>query len=401
MLKNISSIKYTENLLLVQNGFAYLAQTAFFSLAAVYFANVLNYSLQTTAWMMVYISIVLRTTRILFSPILDLIPFNVAFPFSLLLCAFGFLGLGIVKNPFYVALVILPIGIGYGVNNILIKYVLSEIKSNNSTLNRFTKFGVSVNLGAAIGPLVGNFFISSHYQFGVSAFCSGIFFIAFFIAILIAKDNKLNYPKQKWSKTIIKYLRLPNYRNYFILSCIGWFFYSQLISALPLLMSEGLSAEKLIGFIFFINALISILFPIKLMKVVQEHTLDKRKILNFSFCLYTTGFLIVAFFPNLIFLFLSVIIISFAEIIMLPTLNSYLIQIIPSEERIVGFTLSSLTMGFGEGIGAFIGTHAIAIGEKYNQWHLPFILISIISVFLMVAGFLIHKKSLKKVVHFG
>lgn len=389
-------VKKVENLLFIQNGLAYIAQTAFFSLASVYFVDILHYSLSTTAVMLFYSSMVVRTSRIIFLPILDAVNFNISFPFSLLLCSLGFMGLAIVSNPIGVALMILPIGIGYGVNNILIKFALSEVNNDQPMIRRFAKYSISVNLGAALGPLIGNLFISNHYKVGITLFSSAIFMIAFVVSSFATKKASFHAVRQNWPSAILKLFSLSEFRHYFVLSCLGWFLYGQFCSSLPLFVSQNLAKKEYVGIIFFINAIVAIVCPMQAVKTIQKYTKDEQLILMISFSFYTLGLFMVGVFPDLIFIFVAVIMMSLGEVLMLPTLNSYLTRITSSEERIVSFTLASLTMGIGEATGSFAGTYAIKLGEYYQQLNLPFLVLATIAILFLIFGYALQKRRPRK-----
>lgn len=375
--------------LLSQNMLCYFAKSAFFSLASVYFVSTLHYSLSITAIMLVYIVLTMRLLRIFLAPVIDVIPFKIALTGSMLFCCIGFIILAFVRSPIFVALAILPVSIGFGVNNILIKYAVSLLNLNHDSLKKFARFSISVNLGTTLGPLIGNFFIYKNNQLGLCFFSASIFFICAIFSLFISNIDSIKTEKQQWFKTIKKYFVSSEFTSFFIISIIGWFFYGQLFSSLPLFVSEGLHASRFVFLIFTINSLVCVFLPVLMSNFLKTSIKNKKNILLIAFSSYTAGFLLLCLFPNLITVILAALFFSLGEIIILPSLNACLTSITASNERIISFTLSALAAGIGEGLGSLTGTYAIKLGQYLHQWRASFLFLLLLSlIFLFVSRYL-------------
>ncbi len=386
-------------LLVAENSIANIGHYAAFAIITIYLLTVVKFSVLTTSYMLLFISISFKFSRVIFASLLGYIHPRLIMPLSLGMCSIGYLALAFFTTPFSVFMILFIIGVGYGINNLLIKLFASIPDTNNieqSTLVKFSIISVGINIAAAIGPLISNVLylhlpLQSVFIFSALVYATSCV-IAIFLPITIQQHM---IPK----KQIIKNLVLC-FKNYdlllaSILSIFYWFLYAQFYSSMPIYIAKGIHYPQFLGSFFTLNALIVILFSTFMARFAINKNLSNRFLINAAFFLFVIGFYLLWARNNIIFTYIVFVIWTFAEIMMVPAISALLINNLAINLRLIALTINTACMGIGEGLGNFFGAYLSGLCLKTGNWSDLFAVLLTISIIFFFTGlFFSYKQKL-------
>ncbi len=380
---NMNTQNKTFSLLLWCNGLANLGHFTAYSLMAIYFLNNLHLTVETISIILLFFAIALKTSRIIFAPLINLINTRYIMFYSMIICASGYTLLGYTQSSWLIVAALLTISIGYGTNGLLIRAATSYLKSN-STLMRFAALNMVTNFAAALGPLIGNSLMLKYPQYGFCFFSASIFALGAMIVWLFPltiSHEKINI--NQWFNGILCQFYSKRIRSTLFITVLLWLLLAQLFSLVPLYVVKGLLAQNLLGSIYLINSSIIVIFTLPIIKWIAYKKLTLYQQLLISLWLFLIGFLILTSHQNIICLYLAVIFWSLAEIISTPMLNILVINSTQKNMRLIGFAINALAMGVGEGIGNFIGVILAGYSYANNCWNLAFSLFALLIIFFI------------------
>lgn len=230
---------------------------------------------------------------------------------------------------------------------------IADLVPDSKFLEGFSIIRIGGNVGWIIGPIMGGYLyeFSKSIYFFISALFSilgGLIFLLFFKNI----DQKYEYHK----RTIYRYIF---HNRLFMIFCGISFFMmlttSQLLSSLPYYLNKYRNVNpSFIGYIFSLNGLTVILFQIPILKLFKN--IDSFLGMSLGALLYGSGYFMVGYCTDTFHYFLIVFIISLAETIVLPLVQSSVVNLSSKTTfgRYMGFFgIISVT---GWSIGPMIGT---------------------------------------------
>ncbi len=384
MLKQYN--RSTWSFLLMENMLSNLGLFSLYALLSVYFLTILKYSPLLTSYLLLFSALSLRVTRIVFSPLINFFGTKQTFVYSLGLCALGCFLMGLTASPWVIMICLILLGTGYGTNSLLIKVFTAAAmsKSQDTHFMKYAKMSVATNIGAAFGPLIGNYLMLHHPKEWLCFFPA----IIFFISAIVAKLSFSKFPETEPTKIsiegIVAHFKIKSLRGPIILTIFGWFLYAQFFTSLPIFVSNGLMRKNLLGVLFFINAAIVILFSVPIGKFAIRILKNEFTIIACSFGLFAIGFFALGSFHYIITAYFAIFIWTVAEILLIPALSALVASGCPKEHHTVGFAMNALAMGIGEGAGNFSGTFLSGFGLRFNAWNITFLSLTIISALFTI-----------------
>lgn len=378
----------TYVLLLWCNGLSSFGHFSAYGLLAIYFINTVKVPIEKVSFILLFFAIVLRASRLIFAPLIEIFSVRSALFYSMISCAFGYALLIEAKAIPIIFFALLLIGIGYGTNGLIIRSIISFVKKNN-TLSGYAALNMVTNLAAAVGPLCGTLFMTKYPHYGLCLFSASVFAITATIIGLFPIHSYSEMDNVFCFKGLFKLFFDKNFRFVFYITIFSWFLLAQFFSLLPLYLTKGLNSSFLLGSIYLLNSTIIVLFSLPLNRWITHRSISLFWQLFFSFLLFFIGFLMLILFQNRGGFYLSILAWSFAESVMTPALNFLIIKVTQPNLRFSGFAMNGIAMGIGEGIGNFTGVTIASYCLAAQQWNSAFCLLACLSL-----GFCFYCKKL-------
>ena len=266
--------------------------------------------------------------------------------------------------------------------------LISEIVNPNQRRPAYALNRLAINIGMSIGPVVGGFLalINFHILFyvdGITSILAGLFLIFNY------KEEKLTHIKDK--RTYANVTASIKKQNIFFDSRLLYFLlallpivmvYFQHQAAMPVFLVQELHfSAATYGILFTINTVLIILVEVPLNNSLT-HWSDK-KLLSIGSILCGIGFGAMAFTKDIYSIALSIVIWTFAEMIIFPTSSAYMSEIAPKDRRgeYMGIYQSGFNLAYT--IGPWLGTAVLENFGSTTLWIGTFFF-GVISAILML-----------------
>lgn len=347
------------------------------SVLPVYFTDILCINNNYVGFYLLFGSFASKGARILGAPFISLLPTKLIYP---ILCGTGAVGYFILATStsfFFICCALLMIGFGYGSNSIYTKAALADPSLPNTLNYRYAKLNVCLNIAAAIGPLVATWLFTTVEPLLPFMISAALVTIAGLVA-LIVHNGELDMPKQGNLLAAFKahICSLPLNLS-FILTVIIWASYAQISSSVPLFVNEHLKAFQWFGPLLTLNAILVIFFSIPISNFFTKMNTSEYDLCGIGFILFACSFIVMYYSQSIFMMSVAIIVFTFAEILIIPTVSAILITHLPDGLRVGILSWNALAVALGEGSGKWIGVNAIS-NDSYFADSNPFILLSII-----------------------
>ncbi|WP_249310412.1 MFS transporter [Bacillus sp. FJAT-49736] len=274
--------------------------------------------------------------------------------------------------------------------------LMADLTEPEKRLRVFSLRYTAINIGAAIGPLLGAYFgvVSSTITFLIT----GSFYLMYgtLLAILLGKYKvKLNQQVKKVStmKAAFNIIKLDSSLRYFIIGGIlvniG---YSQIDSSLPQHLGGIVeNGAILFSLLLSINAVTVVLLQIPLSHLVEKWRVLHVMMLGSFF--FVLGFLIMGFVDSWIGFIVSMVVLTIGEIFLFPSTSVFIDQIAKEELRGTYFGAAQFR-SIGNSVGPVMGGWIL---KQWNGHWLFWIMASVVtvSIYFFLAG---SKRQVKSVV---
>jgi len=217
---------------------------------------------------------------------------------------------------------------------------------------------MSVNCAAALGPLIGAYFAANN-SLGVFQAIGMLYFALAVVSMFSLQAEKRNFNTSNGREAITFnlarkiFLNDSSLRTLVIINFLVFTAFSQIDSTLPqYLHAELRDGVSIYALLLIINATLCVVLQLlvsKILKNVNEHLVSIFGMLGF-----VVAYFLIALFLDEALLIVAIIVLTFAEIIVLP-LNDLLLAKIAPEDRIGTYYGIAGTAMFGFGIGPMIG----------------------------------------------
>jgi len=267
--------------------------------------------------------------------------------------------------------------------------------SNSETRTRsFALIRLAMNLGWSIGTTIGGFVCHINYKLlflvdGCTSLAAGIAFL-----FLKFSETKIVH-HHNTPKNIVETKDISPYRNkpfvYFILGTLIYTFcFFQLFSNLPLFYKKGLQLDEfVIGIIMAMNGILIVLIEMLLVKSIENKFSKKRIIVagTIGMALFYAVNSLYGFSNVLMIGFGGMFIITIAEMLSLPFMNSYYLGY--AGKTNVGKYAAVYTMcwSVGQILAGFVGSYIIS--------HLGFMQLWLICCILSLVCAVVYYKVIK------
>ncbi len=245
-------------------------------------------------------------------------------------------------------------------------YSKPENVTRSFSLNR-----MAVNLGFSIGPAVGGLLAAQSYELlfyadGVTCILAGLFFFFYF-------RNKTPRTAVSSQHAVLNTRLVSPYRDLpfmvFILLTTGFaVVFFQLFNTLPIFYREvHLLPEGTIGLLLGLNGMIVFLFEMILINQL-EHKVSAVRMIVYGTLLCGFSFMILNLGLGLGLLVVSMVLLSFSEILAMPFMVTYVIKRAGEGKRGAYIGLYSLSWASAFMLAPFLGTRIIASAGFSVLW---------------------------------
>lgn len=339
---------------------------SFFSIIpilAVLLTKIKGYSVAEVATATFVFTVSHKGGKFLIGPLLDKIHPKTCLIFGVLTSGVSFITVGLTDS--YSMLIIFLIfgGLGLSVNSLSIKTSVSYIgRSDGNDYLYFSFLNIFVNIGSAIGPLIGSYFLSqniAHYLFFTSGFLFTLSSCMFFLLIK-KKDIAKNRGNAKRTALLGGYkfvLKDRRYITFLFVNMVGWFFYAQLFVSFSYYVSVRYNMEKFLGIMYTLNGLLIIFAQLPVSSFILHKMQKYNDYCRFSlsYLIFSLSFLSIALFDHFYLLIISIVLFTLAEIIFTPSVDYLVSSIADDRYRNTYFSILGLSVAIGEGSGNYIG----------------------------------------------
>ncbi|MEH7573906.1 MDR family MFS transporter [Cytobacillus firmus] len=275
----------------------------------------------------------------------------------------------------------------------IIASVPAEIKAQVFALR-----STAVNIGAALGPILGGILFNSEalWVFSIAFLIHLVVFTL--IAIFVKKENQNIELAAKSSllKSMFTVLKDKRITSLMLISSLFWFLYFQLNFTIPIFVKDQFNSTELVGLLFTVNGIIVILLQFGIIKWVTRK-LDSFAILSIGMLFTSCSFFILGVTPAKFSLFLFIFLFTLGEMLFIPSSDN-LASDLAQKDKLGGY-LGLMTMGwaFGGVLGNTVGGYLYEIfshrDSLSNLWFLYTGGGFIISIILItVKGFFVQRE---------
>ena len=358
---------------------------------SLYLLVTLHLAAPTAALLLLFSSLAFRLARFFVAPLIDQLSPRIALLLSTSLGCLGYIGLIFVSHPLLLLALFCVIGIGYGSNALLIK-ALAASGVGASRLLRYASINTGLNIGAAIGPIVGNTLFLHWNPHLLFLFPACMFALAGFICLLFQGEEKHEAVQSHWIKSLHSALQYSIVRQNMLFVFAGFFLYSQIFSTLPLVTRLLFHAPDLLSSYFALNALLIVLVQIPATRLMISIGLSPRLLLRVSLLMYTAGFILIWLLPYWQIAFPAVVLWTGGEMLLFPALDTMMAAEIPASLRITCFSLSAVAVAFGEGFGSLLGVWVVGVLSPLGQIRHLYVFFAVFAAVTLAAALLIIRR---------
>lgn len=247
--------------------------------------------------------------------------------------------------------------------------LISEIVSPTQRRPAFALNRLAINLGMSIGPVAGGFLalLNFHLLFyvdGITSIISGIFLIINYkeSSSIHETEKKINIKPEV--KTKKENILLDTRLLYFILALLPIIMiYFQHQAAMPVYLVQELHfSAATYGILFTINTVLIIFIEVPLNNSLTHWS--EKKLLSIGALLCGIGFGAMAFSKDIYSISLTIVVWTFAEMIIFPVSSAYMSEIAPTNRRGEYMGIYQTAFNLAYTIGPWLGT---AILENFGS----------------------------------
>jgi MFS family permease len=236
--------------------------------------------------------------------------------------------------------------------------MLADLIPSEKRPDAYALMRLSNNAGIAIGPMIGGFLSSVSYTITFFLAGSGMLIysllLAFFAHETLPQTTK---PPDRILKSLGGYIHVL--RDQQFLSFIGAFILAQMCASLIWILmpvyANGIYnvSENLYGFIPTTNALMVVFLQIYVTHITKRYR--PLPVMTIGTFFYTIGVGSVAFSHSFIGFWISIVIMTIGELILMPTASAYVAGLAPPDMRGRYMSVAGLTWSAASGIAPLMG----------------------------------------------
>jgi MFS family permease len=232
-------------------------------------------------------------------------------------------------------------------------YGLDKLSYEQRKISFSLRF-MAVNCAAAIGPIAGAYFAAKNALISFKIIGLLYIFLSILSCLILKHVKTVSKNKNLTTDSLIKiFLTNQSLQILVIINAIIFLIFSQIDSTLPQYLYTNLNnGTHVYSILLIINATICITMQLIVAKFTQ--LIDEYKIACLGTLFFSLSYLLFALTLNFPALITAIIIMTFAEIILMPLNDSIVARISPPEKIGTYYGIAGVAM-FGLGIGPIFG----------------------------------------------
>lgn len=297
-----------------------------------YLHESLFFSLTEIGWMLVCIGIGALFGNWLGGKLTDITGFYTVMLSSLFLTGFGIIAIMFLYDFIEICIGLFLVTAIADTYKPAMYVAVSNFTNKKNRTRALTLVRLAVNLGIISGPVIAGLVIKKdNYDMlfwidGITCILAITIFMLLIDEGKIYKARKLIHRKNKKAlKTkSASILNDSNFLIFLFASFLTAFLFFQLFTTIPLYNSEKLKLTELqIGLLLSFNGLLVFLFEMPLIGFLEKTEIDATKIILFGAAFMTSGFFFLLLSNSIVFLIISIILITIGQILLFSFSNTF------------------------------------------------------------------------------
>ncbi|UJW29920.1 MFS transporter [Saccharothrix sp. AJ9571] len=283
---------------------------------------------------------------------------------GVMLSCWGFVGFAVTTATAAHVLNALALGFGNAILTVVGKAVLAAV-SGERRVAAFALRSMAVNLGSAIGPMIGGLLFG---RFAVALYGAAAMYLALG-AILIWLAQPRDVRENADAGVGKQFRALAGNRTLVGLAAVSagfWFLFTQFMFTFPLYANDEYGLKGKVGFLFAVNAVVGVVLQYSLVTSLHRR-LDSWRMLAAGTGLVGVSFLLLGLGGTLWWLVLFVIVFSFGEILVVPMIDVVAAEAAPSAGLAGALGFASLGWTVGGVLGNLGGGFLYAEASSHDS----------------------------------
>ena len=272
--------------------------------------------------------------------------------------------------------------------------MLADLIPSEKRPDAYALMRLSNNAGIAIGPMIGGFLASISYSITFFLAGSGMLIYSLLIAFFAQETlPKKSNPSEHVLKSFGGYIQVL--RDSQFLSFVGVFVLAQMCAVLiwilmPVYANEIYKvSESQYGFIPTTNALMVVFLQVYVTHITKRYR--PLPVMALGTFFYTLGVGSVAFSHSFTGFWISIVIMTIGELILMPTASAYVAGLAPPDMRGRYMSVAGLTWSAAAGIGPLMGGYLNDNIAPVATWYGGFV----IGIIGIIGFLLLSRKEIK------
>ncbi|MBC7108565.1 MAG: MFS transporter [Methanomassiliicoccales archaeon] len=242
--------------------------------------------------------------------------------------------------------------------------MVADIVEPAKRLEAYGLLRIGVNIGWALGPLIGGFLAAFSYSslFLLTAATSAT--VALLIYFKVEESMKPGDSNERFSfKDLLKLRNDHRFFVFCVFSLILWIVVAQMSSTFSVFSTSEVKVSVIeIGYLYTINGLIVVFAQLPIARYISRFNMST--VIATGALVYSIGYFLVGFAFGFLFLAFCMVIITLGEIITSPSSMNLVANMSPENERGLYMGFFGLFTSFGWSLGPFIGGVSIDLLSK-------------------------------------
>lgn len=324
----------------------------------IYLREKLDLPLTTVASLITLSSVATLVASLIAGPIMDRFGRKIIMVASLFLSAVTFVLMSFASTLPQFAILMLLRGAFTPLYSVAADAMVADLIEPDRRVEAYSLLRIVNNVGIALGPAVGGFITSSSYSTAFNLGGASLLIFALLVLFTIQETAPLRAAAAlEPASSGGGYLSI--FKDRFFMSFCGAFTFSGMMSALVFVLLSVYVKENFgipesqFGFLMTTNALVVVLFQFAVSRISNRH--PPLRVLAAGALVYAVGVGSIAFGRGFFAFMLSIIVLTFGELLIAPTATTLVSQIAPAHLRGSYMGVFSLTVGVARGLGPIYG----------------------------------------------
>jgi len=325
---------------------------------ALYMQNTLTISLSTVSLIITLRALATLLSSFFIGPYTDRIGRKKILVISLFFGAVSFFLLDFATSILTFAFLMAGWGATQPLYRISTEAMVADLIPQDQRLSAYSLLRISMNMGVALGPILGGMMIAISYSFTFYIAAACLILVTFLSTIFIKETLDLKSGAGKTKSESKKDMHEILHDKFFILYCTGILIVYIMSSQVFVLLSSYLNqnygiGENQVGIIMAVNAVTIISLQFFIARLITN--INPIHLMTAGAVLYMIGVSSNALGFQMWHFMLSMLVLTLGELILAPTTTTFTANYAPINRRGLYMSFTGLANGVGYGLGPVLG----------------------------------------------